>query len=69
MEDIVDYEVQAVMDLGTDYWQNLILTVESSNGIGVYDAIKSIVSRLTQGKPISHKQANCLMNFKNRFAK
>ncbi len=61
-----NYEVQEVMDLGADYWDNLVSMVES-NGVNVYPVVKSIVTQMQNGRTPSPKQAAVLINFKTKF--
>lgn len=61
-----NYEVQEVMDLGVDYWDNLVSMVES-NGVNVYLVVKSIVQQMQNGRTPTPKQAAVLMNFKTKF--
>lgn len=61
-----NYEVQEVMDLGVDYWDNLVSMVES-NGVNVYPVVKLIVAQMQNGLTPTPKQAAVLMNFKTKF--
>lgn len=61
-----NYEVQEVMDLGVDYWDNLVSMVEA-NGVNVYPVVKSIVQQMQNGRTPTPKQATVLMNFKTKF--
>ena len=51
-----NYEKEEVLNLGGEYFDDLIQRVEE-HGIKVY-----------KGLPISNKQATVLMNFKDKFA-
>lgn len=61
-----NYEVQEVIDLGVDYWDNLVSMVES-NSVNVYPVVKSIVAQMQNGRKPTPKQAAVLMNFKTKF--
>ena len=61
-----NYEVEEVLNLGADYWGNLVSMVES-NGVNVYLVVKSIVQQTQNGRTPTQKQAAVLMNFKTKF--
>lgn len=61
-----NYEVEEVLNLGADYWGNLVSMVES-NGVNVYLVVKSIVQQMQNGRTPTQKQAAVLMNFKTKF--
>lgn len=62
-----NYEKEEVLDLGGEYFDDLIQRVEE-RGIKVYKAVKEITERVQSGLPISNKQATVLMNFKDKFS-
>lgn len=61
-------EIDEVTNLGLEYFRNLVQQVEE-NGITVYQKIKGILDWWETDKPLTSKQAESLMNFKNRFVR
>lgn len=61
-----NYEVEEVLNLGADYWGNLVSMVES-NDVNVYLVVKSIVQQMQNGRTPTPKQAAVLMSFKTKF--
>ena len=56
-------EVREVMELGAEYWENLVLMAKVA-GIYVHPAISDITEQICSGYPITCKQANVLLRFK-----
>jgi len=60
-------EVHEVMGLGTEYWENLALMAKVA-GMYVHPAISDIIEQICSGYPITCKQANVLLKFKEEIS-
>lgn len=60
-------EVHEVMGLGTEYWENLVLMAKVA-GMYVHPAISDIIEQICSGCPITCKQANVLLKFKEEIS-